>query len=503
MRPIPRTILTTACALALAAAPAAAAEPPGPAEIRDAIEDELFLDPALVPDRIDVEVRDGVATLSGTVTNLLARDRAARVASAVRGVEAVVNTVRVDPPMEVTDDEVRRRVTQALLVDPATETYEVDVAVAAGVATLTGTVDSWQERDLAVRVASGVAGVVEVENDIAVRPPADRPDLDIGADVRRALDANARLDARAVNVEVADGTVRLSGVVGSAAEKAQAIRGAWVLGARDVDAEELEVVSLLDEPDVRNRSFEPRSDDAIREAVETALLYDPRVDSTRVLAVVRGGRVTLRGEVDDLKAKRSAADTARSATGVVSVANRIKVRPDETPMREILQARVEDAIDRDPYLETYEIETAVHGETVRLTGLVNSWFEKARAEDAAARVSGVAHVTNLLRVDRTDVPPLYDPWVDHETFVYELPWYRYEPSTTAVPDSAIREEIADELWWSPFVDSDAVDIRVIDGVATLTGTVDSDAERRAATENAYEGGATWVENRLEVETSGS
>ena len=38
-----------------------------------------------------------------------------------------------------------------------------------------------------------------------------------------------------------------------------------------------------------------------------------------------------------------------------------------------------------------------------------------------------------------------------------------------------------------------------DGVATLTGAVDSWNERAAATENAYEGGATWVDNELVVE----
>jgi len=32
----------------------------------------------------------------------------------------------------------------------------------------------------------------------------------------------------------------------------------------------------------------------------------------------------------------------------------------------------------------------------------------------------------------------------------------------------------------------------------LTGEVDDWAEREAATQNAYEGGATWVDNDLEV-----
>ena len=49
------------------------------------------------------------------------------------------------------------------------------------------------------------------------------------------------------------------------------------------------------------------------------------------------------------------------------------------------------------------------------------------------------------------------------------------------------------------MDGGDIDVSVKTGVATLEGTVDSISERQAATENAYEGGATWVENELEVE----
>jgi len=42
-------------------------------------------------------------------------------------------------------------------------------------------------------------------------------------------------------------------------------------------------------------------------------------------------------------------------------------------------------------------------------------------------------------------------------------------------------------------------VTIEDGVATLTGTVDSWSEYDAATENAYEGGATWVDNDLMIE----
>ena len=48
------------------------------------------------------------------------------------------------------------------------------------------------------------------------------------------------------------------------------------------------------------------------------------------------------------------------------------------------------------------------------------------------------------------------------------------------------------------MDGDDIVVTVEDGKATLTGNVDSWSEYSAATENAYEGGATWVDNELDV-----
>jgi osmotically-inducible protein OsmY len=60
----------------------------------------------------------------------------------------------------------------------------------------------------------------------------------------------------------------------------------------------------------------------------------------------------------------------------------------------------------------------------------------------------------------------------------------------------IVEDIRDELFWSPFVDSDDIMVTVDDGTATLTARVESLDERCAATENAFEGGA--VANDLRI-----
>lgn len=82
---------------------------------------------------------------------------------------------------------------------------------------------------------------------------------------------------------------------------------------------------------------------------------------------------------------------------------------------------------------------------------------------------------------------------------FDYDWYGYQPGLIPRSDAEIRADIKDQLAWSPFVDAERIIVTVEDGVATLTGSVVSWAAMDAATENAFEGGATWVRNRLEVE----
>ena len=78
------------------------------------------------------------------------------------------------------------------------------------------------------------------------------------------------------------------------------------------------------------------------------------------------------------------------------------------------------------------------------------------------------------------------------------PQTTFRNGKTVKTDAAIKEDIEDELFWSPFVDLDEVNVKVDDGTATLTGDVDSLGEYEAATENALEGGAHKVDNDLVI-----
>ncbi len=94
---------------------------------------------------------------------------------------------------------------------------KVDVAVKAGVVTLSGTVDNDAAKAAAETVAKGVEGVKSVTNNITVKPPvAAAPPAEAGNDaaIKKAVTDNlAKASITGVTVEVAGGVVTLKGSV--------------------------------------------------------------------------------------------------------------------------------------------------------------------------------------------------------------------------------------------------------------------------------------------------
>jgi osmotically-inducible protein OsmY len=370
----------------------------GDRQITRAVEEQLVTAEGVPRRGVHAASADGIVTLSGTVDDLLARDRAANVAKAVRGVRGVVNTLDVRPSGR-TDASIRDDVERALVNDPATESYEIDLRVDDGVVTLLGAVDSWQERDLASTVVKQVRGVRAVRNRIDVIYPHERPDDEIESDVEQRLRWDARLEGGLIDVEVDDGTVRLTGMVGSAAAKSLAHNLSWVTGVSDVDSQKLEVQSWLRERHVRKTPAQS-SDAEIARAIRDALRYDPRVASASVDPAVQGGVVVLSGVVDGPAAKAAAERTTRHVVGVWKVKNHLEVRPADVPENEDLEARVRDALRGAPLLadDADDIAVAADRGSVRLSGEVDSRYEKFRATDVVSRIKGVTAIQNRLAV---------------------------------------------------------------------------------------------------------
>ncbi len=465
-------------------------------DITQAISEHLIDDSAVDANRIDVSTYEGIVTLSGTVNNLLARDRAVRLVESMRGVRSVVNNIEVTVPNR-SDSKIRQDINDALLYNKATESFEIDVSVNDMTATLSGQVDSWQEKLLAEKVAKGVKGVKDIENNIDVEYDTDRTDSDIKADIERMLRWDTLVDHTLIDVNVSDGTVKLSGIVGSAAEKRKARYGAWVAGVEDVNADELSVQRWTRDKDLRRNKYVSKSDSEIENAVNDALLYDPRVNSFNVDVSADGGTVTLTGKLDSIQSQRAAVQDARNTVGVWRVKNLVQVRAEDIDDTRI-ERNIENALQRDPYVDRYDIIVSVVNGEAYLSGMVDSYFEKVRADNIASSAYGVTGINNNLYVSDTRDVLTYDPYID-DYYIYGYDWYTYPDLSTTRADWEIREDIKDELWWSPFVDEDEVTITVENGTATLTGTVDTWSERQAATENALEGGAIAVDNDLMVD----
>ncbi|WP_161604409.1 BON domain-containing protein [Roseiconus nitratireducens] len=464
------------------------------AEIAMAVDGELWGAKGVNANRIDVSVERGVVTLDGTVKTILAKDRASRIAGMIKGVRSIIDRLDVQPTIR-TDGEIRSDVIAALESDPATDDWEFEIAVDDAVVTLGGDADSHAQQSLATKIIKGVRGVKEIKNETDIRYEDDRSDAEIRTEIQHRLRWDARLDDEQLSVEVDNGEVTLSGIIGSRYEKTLARDDAWVSGVRSVQTDELEVQWWARDKLLRKQQGETvLSNAAISEAVRDTFQYDPRVNAFNLTAICQNGTVTLIGNVDNLKAKRAAAQNAINTTGVWRVKNYLKVRPKEARTAEQIVRDVRMALIRDPVVDRFDIEIESNDGTVYLYGSVDSYFQKAEAEDIVAKVNGVTDVANHLTVS-----------YDQPSFRFGYDWdatrYNYNfdyAKTRQKSDREIEDDVRTQLRWSPFVDEQQVAVSVEDGLATLTGTVDSQIERSDAAENAIEGGAVQVRNRLTV-----
>ncbi len=468
---IRRTAILWISALAIVGPVDAQPQEVDDADITSAIVAEFARDDRVDGDGIKIATEEGVVTLSGGVPHLLAHDQAVRIAESTRAVRAVIDRIEVRP-VERPDVEIKADVEQALLIDPVTDSYELDVSVDQAQVTLTGVVDSWAERQVAMQAVRGVRGIAGIRDNIQVADAEDRADSEIEAEVVRRLESDLYVDAGAVDVNVDHGTVVLSGAVGSAAERSRATQLAWVSGVQDVEADGVKVQWWR--RDKMRRPGSPDfaiSDQEVAEAVKDALEHDPRVDASGINVNSSTGVVTLTGTVDRLEARRAARQDAENTVGVWKVEDRLTVGPDGSLPEELVQQRVEEAFARDAVLESFRLTARVRDHEVHLYGDAPTYYVKARAQQVAERVSGVVAVVNEINVT-------YD--------------------ATLKSDREIKEEIEDQFFWSPFVDGGDIEVEVETGVATLRGTVDSPRELNAAIENTLQAGARSVENELVV-----
>ncbi|MDR4468982.1 MAG: BON domain-containing protein [Nitrospira sp.] len=450
-------------------AQATSASLPKDSDIAAAIDRSLQRDAVVSQEHIHVSVKDGIVTLGGGVPNLIAKDRTVQHAESMKGVRAVVNRLQIQAERR-SDEEISNKIQEMLGLDPATRSLRVNVSAREGQVTFSGSVPSWAEKELATEAAKSVKGVSSIRNLLTIEPQEHREDEEIKADIERRFQTDVWLMGRAIDVHVNHGVVHLEGTVRSALEKSRATTLAYVLGITRVHTDRL-TVEWSAGTRVQRASYPDPTDDEIARAVKDAFSQDPRLRSFTPRVEVRTGTVNLSGSVGNLVAKRAAEDDARHTVGVRTVNNRLEVRPSVNARDEDIADRVRQRLKIHPTVDPGDITVIAQNGIVSLDGAVDNLNQQRMAEDLAGRVGGVVAVTNRLQVKGTRPMRM---------------------------DEELKTSIEDQLWWSPFVDEALVQVEVRQGVATLTGTVDTAWEKRVAEENAREGGASIVRNHLQV-----
>lgn len=120
-------------------------------------------------DRIELIIENGVVTLLGTVGWWYQKDAAEDAIRTLIGVKRVINQIEIASSLMVEDvpQQIRHELERQGFADARNLTIDVEGSTII----IKGTVRNWQEWNLVNRVATSVAGVAIVENDLAIVTP--------------------------------------------------------------------------------------------------------------------------------------------------------------------------------------------------------------------------------------------------------------------------------------------------------------------------------------------
>jgi osmotically-inducible protein OsmY len=210
-----------------------------------------------------------------------------------------------------------------------------------------------------------------------------KSDSQLKTDISEELKWEPSVNATQIGVEVKDGIVTLAGHVDSYAEKWNAEKAAQRVPG---------VKALAVEMDVRLPGLSERTDADIAQSAEQVISWSSYLPRGAVKVLVEKGWVTLSGEVDWEYQRKFAARAIRHLLGVTGVSDQITVKPISSSST--AKADIEAALRRSAFPDTQDINVAVKGSDVILSGSVRSWSERERARTAAWSAPGIRNVVD-------------------------------------------------------------------------------------------------------------
>ena len=332
--------------------------------------------------------------------------------------------------------------------DDTVKGHEIDVDTENGVVTLSGTVETDAARSRAETIAQGVDGVTRVQNQLRVE----------AAETARAADPTPTPRA---GESATERTAERTG---------DQVNAGWI--TTKIQAQ------YFATPDVKGRNID--------------VTTNP------------DGQVTLAGEVETEAERQAAVRIARDTEGVRDVVDRLRRTADTTAAAGNRPAadRTDDDVNLgDPWITVkieskYFLDNEVKGRNIDVTtengivtleGEVETAAEKRQAVLLAQSTEGVTDVRDQLRI----VAPADEREADR-------------PAAEAVSDEWIEAKIQSKYFLATDLKNTDIEVEASKGVVTLTGQVQTAADKRTAEEIAREtDGVRNVVNRIEITESGT
>jgi osmotically-inducible protein OsmY len=216
-----------------------------------------------------------------------------------------------------TDNELKQQVLRELKWDSRIGWSKIGVEVTEGVVTLTGVVSSYAQKLAAQDAAHRISGVLDVANDVEVRPDGTftRSDADIALAVRHVLEWDALVPNERIRSTVSDGWVTLEGGVDFFHQREDA----------ELSVLRLEgVIGVTNEITVAPKRVDPQE---LREEIEYALERRADREAERLRIEVHDGAVDLFGRVHSWQEKRAVVGSISHAPGVTQIKDHLRIDP--------------------------------------------------------------------------------------------------------------------------------------------------------------------------------
>jgi len=214
---------------------------------------------------------------------------------------------------------------------------------------------------------------------------------DIRRDVYSQLAWDNRVGHTNILVKVTDdGTVILSGMVSSHNDRLEAEEDAYAVSGV-MKVENRLTVSLPPE-------YPVPGDEDIAAQIVNLLQWNPTIDASRIEVVVTNGILTLMGSVDSVWQKYRVEHLAEDIAGVISVDNRLGVKPVGEVSDEDIRKDILATLARNSFIDASNISVSAKNGVVTLSGVVENHLAQSTAINIACNTNGVIDVHDNLEI---------------------------------------------------------------------------------------------------------